>query len=111
MNSALIASSDGADTILFFQSWLIPVSTEAKNRVPVLIPAHLKAMQQPIHDHQQFHQQQLLVCVSRLGQLLVEQGKVSLHWRKNHLLHFPELLERQLRDRGFSCLPDCVDLL
>ena len=38
MNSALTASSDGADTILFFQSWLIPVSTEAKNRVPVLIP-------------------------------------------------------------------------
>ncbi len=38
MNSALIASSDRADTILFFHSWLTAVSTEAKNRVQVLIP-------------------------------------------------------------------------
>src|SRR3712207_7370964 len=37
INSALIASSEAADTTLFFKSWLTAVSIEARNRVPVLI--------------------------------------------------------------------------
>lgn len=43
MNSAMIASSDRADAILFFHSWIIAVSTEAKKRVPVLIPCAPKS--------------------------------------------------------------------
>ncbi len=72
MNSALIAFSDRADTILFFHSWLTAVSTEAKKRVPVLIPCAPKSNAAANPRPSAIPPAAITGSVSQLDQLLVE---------------------------------------